>query len=78
LVIGRNRAAVRGGSFSSFHPAIVLAHSRARSLSVMPGNRWRSSTELATTIERSADRGSLFLGNDEHPARMEIQVANGK
>ena len=53
LVIRRNRAAGRGGSFSGFHPAMVLAHCRACSLSLMPGNRRRNSTAAANSPPRS-------------------------
>ncbi|HUB45742.1 MAG TPA: hypothetical protein VMB73_12210 [Acetobacteraceae bacterium] len=48
------------------------------------GNAWKPATQLdgrsklATTIERSADSGGLFLGNDEHLRTMEAQVANRK
>ena len=41
----RNRGArFTGRSGSGFQPAMVRAHFRACALSVMPGNRWRSST----------------------------------
>jgi hypothetical protein len=48
----RNWTGGRRGSVTGFHPAIVLAHCRACSLSVSPGNRRRNSTaEAASSSE---------------------------
>jgi hypothetical protein len=55
-----------------------------RPVLALVGNAWKPATQfdrrskLATTIERSADRGGLFLGNDEHPASMETKPIQGK
>jgi hypothetical protein len=51
---------------------MVLADSRACALSVMPGNRRRSSTaaELATLFEHGADCSGIRLGDHEHRGSM--------
>ena len=53
LLIRRNRVGGRGGSFNGVHPTIVLAQTRARSLSAMPGNRRRTSIAAANSPPRS-------------------------
>ena len=60
------RFTARNGS--GFQPAMVRAHSCACALSVMPGNRRRSSTaaELATLLIDGADRSGISLGDNEH------------
>jgi hypothetical protein len=43
-----------------------------------PSAQLDRSGKLATTVERSADRCSLFLGHGKHLPSMEILAANGK
>jgi hypothetical protein len=43
-----------------------------------PTTQFDGSSEPATTIERGADRRSLFFGDSEHLPGMEMPAVNGK
>jgi hypothetical protein len=50
---GRRRTTVAGSGDNGRHPAMDLTHSRALALSVIPGNRRRSSTAANNSPSRS-------------------------
>jgi hypothetical protein len=62
-----------GRNCKDFQVATMRAHSRARAVSLMPGNRpakLHGGRELASAIEGGADRRSLGLIDDDHAGRM--------
>ena len=57
------------GTGGGVQPAIERAHCRALALSVVPGNRRRSSMggrQLAVLLVGGADRGGIGFGDNEH------------
>jgi hypothetical protein len=72
LALSARTLTVRSRFGRGLQLAIVRTHSLACALSVMPGNsrRFDSSREFAALFVRSADRGSLRFGDDEHRQSM--------
>ena len=73
LLRGCSRITEHGGDGSGFHPAMVRACARAFALSMIPGNRRRSSIAADGSpilAEDGADRVGIGLGDQEHPKSM--------
>ena len=60
---------------------MVRAYARAFTLSVMPGNKRRTSmaaVKFALLLKDGADRCGFSFGDEEHPSMMGTQVVTGK